>query len=118
MFFLVDILEKKQFLNLKKSKVLKGNNILFFQVFVDLKGEPIPSLMDIDFNRFLYTRMAGLMVAMVAMVVMVVMVVTAGRSVTVETGMEVLQSPTSQLGRKMWWKVWARFERGFAGSKS
>ena len=102
MFFLVDILEKKQFLNLKKSKVLKGNNILFFQVFVDLKGEPIPSLMDIDFNRFLYTRMAGLMVAMVAMVVMVVMVVTAGRSVTVETGMEVLQSPTSQLGRKMW----------------
>ena len=44
--------------------------------------------MDIDFNRFLYTRMAGLMVAMVAMVVMVV---TAGRSVTVETGMEVLQ---------------------------
>lgn len=52
---------------------------------------PIPSLVDVNFKGFLYTRMAGLMVAMVAMVVMVVMVDTAGRSVTVETGMEVLQ---------------------------
>ena len=78
---------------------------------------PIPSLMDVDFHGFLYTRMAGLIVAMVAMVVMVVMVDTAGRSVTVETGMEVLQY--HNLGEEDAVKGLGQInQRGFAGSKS
>lgn len=73
--------------------------------------------MDVDFHGFLYTRMAGLIVAMVAMVVMVVMVDTAGRSVTVETGMEVLQC--HNLGEEDAVKGLGQMnQRGFAGSKS
>ena len=75
---------------------------------------PIPSLMDVDFHGFLYTRMAGLIVAMVAMVAMVD---TAGRSVTVETGMEVLQC--HNLGEEDAVKGLGQMnQRGFAGSKS